>query len=61
MNRKGLSILIVIFFLGVIVSGCAQKAVVKEDPSVKSADGSEARKDAKEADRIREEEDEKRV
>jgi peptidoglycan-associated lipoprotein len=56
MNRKGLSILIVIFCLGVIVFGCAQKAVVKEDPSVKSADGSEARKDAKEADRIREEE-----
>ncbi len=56
MNRKGLSILIVIFCLVAIVSGCAQKAVVKEDPSVKSADGSEARKDAKEADRIREEE-----
>jgi peptidoglycan-associated lipoprotein len=56
MNRKGLSILIVIFCLGVILSGCSQKAVVKEDPSVKSADGSEARKDAKEADRVREEE-----
>jgi len=56
MNRKGLVILIVIFCVGAIVSGCAQKAVVKEDPSAKSADGSEARKDAKEADRIREEE-----
>jgi len=54
MNRKGLSVLIVIFCLGIILSGCAQKAVVKEDPSVKSAE--EARKDAKEADRIREEE-----
>jgi peptidoglycan-associated lipoprotein len=56
MIRKGLSILIVVFCLGVIISGCPKKTVVKEEPSVKSAGESEARKDAKEADRIREEE-----
>jgi peptidoglycan-associated lipoprotein len=56
MNKKGLGILIVIFCVGVMLSGCAQKTVVKEEPSVKGAEGSEARKDAKEADRIREEE-----
>ncbi len=60
MIRKGLSILIVIFCFGVILSGCPKKTVVKEEPSVKSAEESEARsearKEAKEADRIREEE-----
>jgi len=56
MFRKGFSILIVIFCLGFIISGCPKKTVVKEEPSVTSAGESEARKDAKEADRIREEE-----
>jgi peptidoglycan-associated lipoprotein len=56
MIRKGLSIFIVVLCLGVILSACAQKAVVKEEPSAKGAGVSEAGKDAKEADRIREEE-----
>ncbi len=56
MIRKGLSIFVVILCLGVILSGCTQKTVVKEDPSAKSAGVSEAGKDTKEADRIREEE-----
>jgi peptidoglycan-associated lipoprotein len=55
MIRKGLSILIVILCFGVILSGCPKKTVVKEEPSVKSAEESEAAKEAKEADRIREE------
>jgi peptidoglycan-associated lipoprotein len=55
MIRKGLSILIVILCFGVILSGCPKKTVVKEEPSVKSAEESEAGKEAKEADRIREE------
>jgi peptidoglycan-associated lipoprotein len=54
MIRKGLSIFIVILCLGVIISGCPKKTVVKEEPSVKSAE--EKGKEAKEADRIREEE-----
>jgi len=54
MIRKGLSIFIVIFCFGVILSGCPKKTVVKEEPSVKSAE--EKGKEAKEADRIREEE-----
>jgi peptidoglycan-associated lipoprotein len=53
MIRKGLSIFIVVLCLGVILSGCAKKAAVKEEPSVKGAEGSQA---GKEADRIREEE-----
>ncbi len=56
MIRKGLSIFIVILCLGVILSGCTQKAVVKEEPSAKGAGVSEAGKDAKEADKIKEEE-----
>lgn len=56
MIRKGLSIFVVIVCLGVILSGCTQKAVVKEDPSAKGAELSQAGKDAKEAERIREEE-----
>jgi peptidoglycan-associated lipoprotein len=55
MIRKGLSILIVILCFGVILSGCPKKTVVNEEPSVKSAEESEAGKEAKEADRIREE------
>ncbi|MBN2244658.1 MAG: peptidoglycan-associated lipoprotein Pal [Candidatus Aminicenantes bacterium] len=57
MIRKGLSVFVVIFCLGFIISGCPKKTVVKEEPSVKSAEGSETRKEmeAKEADRIREE------
>jgi peptidoglycan-associated lipoprotein len=54
MFRKGLSIFIVIFCLGFIISGCSKKTVVKEEPSVTSAE--EKGKEAKEADRIREEE-----
>ena len=53
MIRKGLSIFVVILCLAVILSGCAQKAVVKEEPSVKGAEGSQA---GKEASGIREEE-----
>ena len=56
MIRKGLSIFVVIVCLGVILSGCTQKAVVKEEPSTKGAELSQAGKDAKEAERIREEE-----
>jgi len=56
MFRKGLAIFIVIFCLGFIISGCPKKTAVKEEPSVTSAGEAEARKDAKEADRIREEE-----
>jgi peptidoglycan-associated lipoprotein len=56
MIRKGLSIFIVVLCLEVILSGCTQKAVVKEEPSAKDARVSEAGKDAKEADRVREEE-----
>ena len=56
MIRKGLSIFIVILCLGVILAGCTQKAVVKEEPSAKGAELSQAGKDAKEAERIREEE-----
>jgi len=56
MIRKGLSIFVVILCLGVILSGCTQKAVVKEEPSAKGAELSQAGKDAKEAERIREEE-----
>ena len=55
MIRKGLSIFIVVLCLGVILSGCSKKAVVKEEPSVKSAEELRAREDAKEAERIREE------
>jgi peptidoglycan-associated lipoprotein len=56
MIRKGLSIFVVIVCLGVILSGCTQKTVVKEEPSAKGAELSQAGKDAKEAERIREEE-----
>jgi peptidoglycan-associated lipoprotein len=56
MIRKGLSIFVVIVCLGVILSGCTQKAVVKEEPSAKGAELSQAGKDAKEAEKIREEE-----
>ena len=56
MIRKGLSIFVVILCLGVILSGCTQKAVVKEEPSAKGTELSQAGKDAKEAERIREEE-----
>ena len=56
MIRKGLSIFVVILCLGVILSGCTQKAVVKEEPSAKGAELSQAGKDAKEAERLREEE-----
>jgi len=55
MVRKGLSIVIVSLCLGIILSGCSQKAVVKEEASAKSAEELRAEKDAKEAARIREE------
>ena len=54
MIRKGLGIFIVILCVGVILSGCPKKTAVKDDPSVKSAGGSEAGNDAKEAERVRE-------
>jgi peptidoglycan-associated lipoprotein len=56
MIRKGLSIFVVIVCLGVILSGCTQKAVVKEEPSTKGAELSQAGKDAKETEKAREEE-----
>jgi len=56
MIRKGLSIFVVILCLGVILTGCTQKSVVKEEPSAKGAEVSQAGKDAKEAEKIREEE-----
>jgi peptidoglycan-associated lipoprotein len=58
MVNKGFIILIVIVSVGLIISGCPKRTVVKEEPSVKSAEESETRKEkeAKEADRIREEE-----
>jgi peptidoglycan-associated lipoprotein len=56
MIRQGLSIFIVVLCFGVMLSGCPKKTVVKEEPSVKSAEELEARKDAKEADKIKEEE-----
>jgi peptidoglycan-associated lipoprotein len=56
MIRKGLSIFVVIVCLGVVLSGCTQKTVVKEEPSAKGTELSQAGKDAKEAERIREEE-----
>jgi len=55
MIRNGLSIFIGILCLGVILSGCSKKAVVKEEPSAKGAEELQAGKDAKEAERIREE------
>ena len=63
MNRKGLSILVVIFCLGFMISGCPKKTAVKEGPSVRSAEESETgnEKEAKEADRIREEEAKKEL
>ncbi len=54
MVTKGLSIFIVVLCLGVILSGCTQK-VVKDEPTDKSAEVSQAGKDAKEADKSREE------
>jgi peptidoglycan-associated lipoprotein len=56
MIRQGLSIFIVVLCFGVMLSGCPKKTVVKEEPSVKSTKELEARKDAKEADKIKEEE-----
>ena len=55
MVKKGLSIFIVILCLGVILFGCSKKAVVKEESSAKSAEELQAGKDAKEAERIKEE------
>ncbi|HUL21453.1 MAG TPA: peptidoglycan-associated lipoprotein Pal [Thermodesulfobacteriota bacterium] len=55
MIKKGLTIIIIVLCLGVILSGCSKKAVVKEEPSAKSAEELQAGKDAKEAERIKEE------
>ena len=56
MIRKGFVILVVIC-LGLIVSGCPKKTVMKEEPSVKSAEESEKKdKEAMESARIRGEE-----
>jgi peptidoglycan-associated lipoprotein len=61
MINKGFIILIAIVCVGLILSGCPKKMVVKEEPSVKSAEDLETRKEkeAQEADRIREEETKK--
>jgi peptidoglycan-associated lipoprotein len=58
MINKGFIILIAIVCVGLILCGCPKKTAVKESPSVKSAEESETgnEKEAKEADRIREEE-----
>jgi peptidoglycan-associated lipoprotein len=56
MINKGFIILIAIVCVGLIISGCHKKTVVKDEPSIKSAEDSEIKKEkeAKEADRIRE-------
>lgn len=68
MNRKGFIILVIIICLGLIMSGCPKKTVLKEEPSVERAEESEAIKEkarlaaeekdreAMEAARVREEE-----
>ena len=38
MNKKGLSIIILIICFGLILTGCAKKTVVKEEPSLKKAE-----------------------
>ena len=38
MNRKTLSILILIFCMGLIMTGCPKKTVVKEEPSIKKGE-----------------------
>ena len=40
MVRKGLSIIILILCFGLILMGCPKKTVMKEEPSVKGAEGS---------------------
>jgi len=52
MIRKGLSIFVIVLCLGVILSGCAQKGVVKEESSAKGGGELQAGKDA---DKIKEE------
>jgi len=38
MNRKSICILILILCFGLILTGCAKKTVVKEEPSLKKAE-----------------------
>lgn len=56
MIRNGLNIFVVMVCFGIILFGCTQKTVVKEEPSAKGTELSQAGKDAKEAERVREEE-----
>ena len=56
MIGKGLNIFVVMVCLGTILFGCTQKTVVKEEPSAKGTELSQTGKDAKEAERVREEE-----
>lgn len=45
MVRKSLSLIILILCFGLIISGCAKKAVVKEEPSVQKAQESAAERE----------------
>jgi peptidoglycan-associated lipoprotein len=63
MGKKGLVVLVLILCLGLILTGCPKKTVVKEEPSMKRAEESVAEREKaakleaeKEAARIREEE-----
>ncbi len=60
MIRKGSIILVVIICLGLIISGCAKKTALKEEPSVKAEESKaikgEKDREAMEAARVREEE-----
>jgi peptidoglycan-associated lipoprotein len=63
MVRKSLSIIVLILCIGLILTGCPKKTVVKEEPSVQSAEELTAERAAKEKEtrekelaRIREEE-----
>ena len=62
MRKKGLVVLILILCLGLLLTGCPKKTVVKEEPSVKAEEAAAEREKAaklaaeREAARIREEE-----
>jgi peptidoglycan-associated lipoprotein len=55
MGKKGLVVLVLILCVGLLLTGCPKKTVVKEEPSVKKAEESVAERE-KESARIREEE-----
>ncbi len=57
MNRKSLGILILIFCIGLITTGCPKKTVVKEEPSVKKEET--ARMEAERTAKVQEKEEAK--